>query len=186
MNELVVKKEDIKQGNDLAKAARIIAIVIFATIFTALIGAFVSDIVIFSSQIAGFIGACVVAVGAFIIGIILMIISIIFIFGVYLLEEYGFWPLTWSKDAFLAVLSDLKVTEDQIHTLIMVRILLLFICVLVLAAAIVALVLVSNAKKLNPEVKNGLTKAFSIIAIIFSSLGIFMALAMLLLFLLLG
>ena len=78
--------------NKMAKAAKIIAIVIFALILTALIGAIVSDIAIFSAQIAGFIAACIMAVAAFVFGIILMVLSIVCIFGVYLLEEYGFWP----------------------------------------------------------------------------------------------
>lgn len=168
--------------NKMAKAAKIIAIVIFALILTALIGAIVSDIAIFSAQIAGFIAACILAVAAFVFGIILMVLSIVCIFGVYLLEEYGFWPLTWTKTAFTEVMSDLTVTSEQISILIMVRIILLVICVLVFAAAIVALCLAKKAKKENPEIKQGLTKAFSIVALILSILGMFIALAMLLLF----
>ena len=79
-------------------------------------------------------------------------------------------------------MSDLTVTSEQISILIMVRIILLVICVLVFAAAIVALCLAKKAKKENPEIKQGLTKAFSIVALILSILGMFIALAMLLLF----
>lgn len=168
--------------NKMAKAAKIIAIVIFALILTALIGAIVSDVIIFSAQIAGFIAACILAVATFVLGIILMVLSIVCIFGAYLLEEYGFWPLTWTKTAFTEVMSDLAVTSEQINILIMVRIILLAICVLVFAAAIVALCLAKKAKKENPEIKQGLTKAFSIVALILSILGMFIALAMLLLF----
>ena len=182
----IVELEQPKPTNKLAKAAKIIAIVIFALVLSALIGAVVSDVVIFSAQIAGFIVACIMAVAAFFIGIILMVLSIVCIFGVYLLEEYGFWPLTWTKNAFMEVMSDLAVTSEQISILIMVRIILLVICVLVFAAAIVALCLAKKAKKENPEVKQGLTKAFSIVALILSILGMFIALAMLLLFIILG
>ncbi len=168
--------------NKMAKAAKIIAIVIFALILTALIGAIVSDIVIFSAQIAGFIVACIMAIAAFFIGIILMVLSIVCIFGVYLLEEYGFWPLTWMNNAFMEVMSDLGVTQEQINILITVRIILLIICILVFAASIVALTLAKKAKKENPEIKQGLTKAFSIVALILSILGLFAATAMMLLF----
>ncbi len=181
MNEVITVEQN-KPTSKIAKAAKIIAIVIFALVLSALIGAVVSDVVIFSAQIAGFIAACILAVAAFVFGIILMVLSIVCIFGVYLLEEYGFWPLTWTKTAFTEVVSDLAVTSEQINILIMVRIILLAICVLVFAAAIVALCLAKKAKKENPELKQGLTKAFSIVALILSILGMFIALAMLLLF----
>ena len=138
--------EQPKPTNKLAKAAKIIAIIIFATVLSALVGAIVSDIVIFSAQIIGFIAACIVAVGAFIIGIFLMILSIICVFGVYLLEEYGFWPATWMYQAFMSVMSDLGITSEQIGILIIVRIILLVICGLVFVASIVAVSLAIKAK----------------------------------------
>ena len=100
------------------KAARIMAIVIFSTIFGALTLAIVSDIAIFSDQIMGFIGACISAVGTFIIACVFLFFSIVLVFGVYLLKKDGFWPLTWATNAFHSVLKDYEIAPWQLTTLI--------------------------------------------------------------------
>ena len=125
-NQVVVEEEqpvEKKTGMlPLERAAKIIALVIFPLVLSAAIGAVVSDIVIFASNILMFFVACLGAVAAFIIGFVLMIVSIVFIFGIYLLEEYGFWPITWTASTFTEILADAKITPEQVQILLLVRI----------------------------------------------------------------
>ena len=155
------------------KAAKIIAIVIFSLIMAALLTAIISDALIVSKQIFGFIIALFASVIAFLFGLILMAISFVLVFGVYLLESKGFWPIEWARSTYNNVMADYVITTEQIGKLVMIRIVLLIVCLIVLIASIVALVLAKKVKKQNKEVKQKLTKAFSITALIMSILGIF-------------
>ena len=157
------------------KAARTMAIVIFITTFAALLLAIVSDIAIFSDQILGFIGACISAVGTFIIACVFLFFSIVLVFGVYLLKQDGFWPLVWATSAFDSVLKDYSIASWQLTTLIAIRIALIIVCFLVFVTSIVVLSLVKSIKIENPERKQKLTKAFGIVSLIFSILGMLAA-----------
>lgn len=178
MEEVEVKKE----VNKFARAAKIIAIVVFSTVFAALLAAIISDFAIFSTQIVGFFVACLGGIAAFIFGFILMIFSIVLIFGIYLLEQDGFWPVAWAQKTFHEALADVAITQQQVDSLIAIRIVIVVVCFLILAASIVALALASVAKKREPEIKQGLTKAFSIVSIVFSSLGLLAAVGVILIF----
>ena len=167
------------------RAALIIAIHCFVLVFALLLVALISDILIFAQQLVMFVVAVLGAAVAFIAGFFLMIISIILIFGFYLLESTGFWPYEWAKQTFSEIIKDAQLTSAQVGVLIGVRIALLVCCVIIFFSAIVALIFASIAKKQNKKngvkIRQGLTKAFSIIAIVFSVLGFFMALIVLLL-----
>lgn len=165
-----------------AKAAKIIAIVAFSVVMGCLVLALVTDIAIFSKQILGFVAAILGSALVFIFGCILMLFSIVLIFGIYLLEQDGFWPATWAEKTFHEALSDAALTPDQVTAIVAVRIVLLVLCVLAFAAAIVAICMKKAAKKKNPEMpKQKLTTAFSIVALIFSIFGAFAALTVMLL-----
>lgn len=179
-NEQPIVVEKAKMS-PIEKAARIIALVIFPLIIATAIGALVSDMVIVANNILMFVVACLGAVVAFIIGFILMVLSCVLIFGVYLLKENGFWPVSWMQQVFNEVIRDAKITPEQIGILLTVRIIIVVICVLVFAASIVALVLAKKAQKQDKDRKQKLTKAFSIVTLILSVLGIFASLVMILL-----
>ena len=181
----VAKVNNTPAKRGFQRAALIISIFCFVLVFALLLVAVISDILIFAQQLIMFVVAVLGAAVAFIAGFFLMIISIILIFGFYLLESQGFWPYEWAKQAFSEIIKDAKITSAQMGVLIGVRIALLICCVIIFVSAIVALVFASIAKKQNKKngvaIRQGLTKAFSIISIIFSGLGFFMALIVILL-----
>ncbi|MCR5332636.1 MAG: hypothetical protein K6E11_01275 [Bacilli bacterium] len=176
-----VAKVEKKPISKLAKAAKIIAIIAFALVMSALAGALVSDIVLFARQIIYFIVGCVGAVMAFIVGFFLFLISCILIFGIYLAESQGFWPVTWAQQIFTQVLNDGKLTPEEISVILIVRIILAVICFIVFVLSIVCLALKKRAKKKGEEDKQKLTKSFGTISLIFSILGLFAAVVMILL-----
>ena len=165
--------------NPKAKTAKIIAIIAFCLVMSALAIAIISDVVIFAQQIILFVVACFIAAALFIIGILLMFVSIVFVFGVYLLEEYGFWPVNWAFNGFNEVLADAAITQEQANTLILIRVLLIIACVTGFILAIVCLALSNSAKKDGYQEKQGSTKAFGVISLIFSILGFFAGLIIL-------
>ena len=180
MDEVVEKKEKVELPKK-AKVARIMAIVIFSTVMACLVLALVTDFSIFAQQIFAFIIGCIGAVAAFFIGFVFLVFSIVLIFGVYLIEQQGFFPLTWAKNAFESAIHDNPITNDQIVAMTATRIVILILCVICFGCAIAVIVLARKAKKENPELKQRLTKTFGIITLVFSILGIFAAATLLLL-----
>lgn len=172
----VIKVEKVEtELSTKAKVAKIISIVIFALIMTALAGALISDIILFGQQILYFVFACFASAVVFIIAIILMMFSIVFVFGVYILENEGFWPAVWTENAFKDIMADVAIQNEQIAILIIIRFILVFICLIVFVLSIVALVLAKKAKKEGYVRKQGLTVGFSVASLILSILGFFAA-----------
>ena len=173
MNE--ISKSTKLPLNGKQKAAKIIAIVLFALVMSALLAAFISDAVLLAEQIFYFIIACIGSVVVFIVGFILLLISLILVFGFYLIEQQGFWPVTWAQQGFNEILAEGKLTAEQINILVIIRIVLLIACVVVFILAIVALVLAKVPKAERKQKKQKLTKACSIVGLILSILGVFAA-----------
>lgn len=152
-------------------AAKVIAIVIFAFIMTALAIAIISDFVIFAEYIFSFIFACIASVIVFFIAIILMIISCVLIFGIFILKSSGFWPTEWTKNTFHEIMADAKVSQEAISAFIGIRVMLIITCVICFALSIVALAL-------NKGSGQKLPKAFGVLTLIFSILGLLSAIVM--------
>ena len=172
------------QKTGLLTAAKVIAIIAFALVMTALAVAIIGDVAIFAQQILAFIGACLLSVIVFIIGFFLMLVSCIFIFGIYLLGEYGFWPLGWAFGVFTQIMDENKITQDQISAFVGLRIVLIILCILGLILGIVALSLNGAANSDNDDENDfskpvkkdsNLPKAFGTLSVVFSALGIFAA-----------
>ena len=163
-----------------AKSAKIVAIIVFILIILSLLSAIISDFAIFSQQLLGFVVACLGSAVVLFMGFVLLVISCIFVFGIYLLNEHGFWPLTWSNNVFHEVLADYSITQEQITALKAIRIVLLIVCIIVFILSIVALAISKSAKKSGYAQKQGLTKAFSIISLILSIFGVFAAITVIL------
>ena len=157
------------------KLAKIFAIVCFALVFSTLIAAGISDIVVFGKQILAFVLAILGGAVAFIFGIICMLFSIILIFGIYLLEEYGFWPVNWAAQVFNEIIHEGAMTSGQAFSIIIVRIVILGVCLIAMGLAIAALVLASLARKEDKQRKQRMTYSFSIITIIFGAFGLMAA-----------
>ena len=181
----VAKVETPKPKRAFQRAALIISIVCFVLVFGLLLLAIISDILIFAQQLIMFVVAVLGAAVAFMFGFILLVLSCVLIFGVYIIESVGFWPYDWAKQAFTEIIKDAEITNAQLNFLIGVRIALLAGCIFVFLSAVAALVFVTIAKKQNKnigvKIRQGLTRAFSIISIVFSVMGFFMALIVLLL-----
>lgn len=168
----IVKTETNKPAmTRIGKAARILSIIAFSLVLAALLSAFIFDIVIFAKQVIVFAFALFAGAAAFVIAIIFMIISLVLIFGIYLLKTEGFWPVQWAKTIYLGIMSENKLSPEQIHQMIVVRIVLVSICVLIFILCIVALALIIKDKKLNKGSKHKLAVAFSIISLILSIFG---------------
>ena len=127
-----------------------------------------------------FLGAIIVSVFVFFISIMLMIISIILIFGFYLLKEYGFWPITWTSSAFKSVVSGAKIDSATISSFVGVRVFLIILCILIFILSIVSLSLCKSANKEGYKGKQGLSKSFASISLVLSIFGLLSAIMMLL------
>lgn len=168
-------KEFISKKEKAAKVIAIIAFILFAVILTT---AVVSDFVVVSKQIAAFLFAIFAYIFVFLVGIILMVISIMFIFGIYLLADRGFWPLEWAREAFKSIIADYPLSPEQIEALYIIRIIILSICILIVILSIISLILFKVVKKEDVDYK-GKQKAFAIVALIMSILGLLAAIGVL-------
>lgn len=148
------------------KAGRIIAIVAFSLIMAALLTAIINDGVLFASQIFGFIFATFASIMAFLIAIILMVVSCVFVFGIYILSEKGFWPYSWATNVFKTIIADYQMSSEQLQAFMTIRIVLLVVCALAFVLSIVGMVF-------NKKSPLKLPKVFDILALIFSILGVF-------------
>ena len=165
----------MNESSKIGKAAKVISIIAFSLVMTALLTAIISDIAIFSNQIGGFILAIIASAAVFVLGIIFMVMSIMMIFGIILIQNEGFWPMAWCKRTFHEVLADYTVTPSQIEAFKTIRIVLLVICIIVFILAIISSSLARKERKQNSEVKQKLTKSFSSISLAFSILGLVIA-----------
>ncbi len=153
------------------KVGRIIAIVAFSLIMAALLTAIISDGVLFASQIFGFIFATLASIMAFLIAIILMVVSCVFIFGVYILSNNGFWPYSWATNVFKTIIADYHMTSEQLQVFMIIRVVLLVICALGFVLSIIGIFF-------NKKSPLKLPKVFDILALVFSILGVFSSIIM--------
>ena len=175
MEEVVEAKQNTP--SKLQKVIKILAIVVFSLIMTALVTTLVSDIIIFGRQLVIFLFALFASAIVFVIAFVLMVISCICIFGVYILETQGFWPVSWMNQAFTSIVQEAALTPGQAMAIAIIRIVMIVICVIVFIASIVILCLAKKVKKENKEAKQKLTYAFSIVPLVMSILGSFSCLA---------
>ena len=163
----------------MKKEIKILAIVCFSLIMAALVAAIVSDAIIVGQSILGFVLSLIIAVIAFIVGVILMIISCMLIFGIYLLDQEGFWPIAWAERAFKDVMKDYQVTQAQIDTLITIRIVLLVICISVFIMSIIVVRHVKKIKKQDKTINRKPTSGFGTASLVLSILGMIASLGVL-------
>lgn len=159
----------------MRKETKILVIICFILILSAFVTALVSDAIIVGRSILGFAFALFAAVFVFLLGIILMVISIMFVFGIYLLEDRGFWPIEWSRTAYQEIIKDYQITESQINALTTIRIILLVICIFVFIVSIIAINHLKKVKKMDPTIKRKPISGFAITSLVLSILGILVA-----------
>ena len=151
------------------KACSIIA---FVTVILTLLAAIIVDFAVFSQVILTFIGGIFISAIAFVVLFILMIFSFALVFGFYLAEQYGFWPLTLSIQFFKEILADIKITPEQVAIFRGWRIAFLILCIFALIMAIIALHKDEMISKKVP------LRGMSVVAMIFAIMGIVSALGM--------
>ena len=111
---------------------KVLSIISFVLVLLALFAALITDFVLFKDAILAFIGGVIASIFIFVVLLVAMVASIIFIFGIFLIEEYGFWPLTLTIEAFKDILNDIVITSDQISTFKGLRFVFLTICIITL------------------------------------------------------
>lgn len=161
------------------KAAKVISIVCFVMVLLALLAAVVIDIFTFLETIMAFIGGLIAAAVVFILLFFLMIISIIFIFGIYLLGDKGFWPADAAASVLHQAINDARPTAEQLAIFTTTRIILLVVCLLIFVASIVALSLNKTMIDGKKRAYNKSTVAFSVISLVLSLLGLIVQIGML-------
>ena len=161
-----------EERNGVVIAAKIIACIVFSLVMLALGAAIVSDIVVFAQQILAFIGACIASVIVFAFACFLMIVSCMLIFGIFLLENYGFWPIQWASGVFKDIMGDNLPTQGQIELMVIIRVILIITCIFVFIGSIVCLSMNASVKRHNPEQRSKLVSAFGVLSLVFSILGL--------------
>ena len=105
---------------------------------------------------------------------------LIMIFGILLIEQYGFWPNTFASNAFKDIMKDAVITNDQLIALKLSRTIFLIFAIIAFIGAIVALSLRKSVAKDDPTRRQGLTKTFGVLSLVFSILTAFASLFILL------
>lgn len=140
------------------------------------------DFMIFSDLIGQFFLAILASGLVFFVGILLMFVTIIFIFGIYLLQDGGFWPLNWANTVFSEIIQEASISSSQIDGFIVLQILSLILYITIFILMIVALSLNRKYKKDNVGVRSRLPKAFGTISLILSIFGIISSIGLISLF----
>ena len=163
----------------MKKYTTVLASIFFSLIIAAILTALITDGVIIGEHLIGFATALMVSAMTFIFGIILMVLSVMFIFGIIVLQNNGFWPMEWARTTFKEVMKDYPVSQSQIQTLLIIRVVLLVICLIVLIMSIIVSAQVGKARKENPEVKVKPARGFAIASRVLSIIGIVVCTGML-------
>ena len=164
------------------KTAKTLAIISMALAFAAIILAVVFDVIALKEVIFQFVLSLILPIIAFVILFIGMIASFIFVFGVFIVKEYGFWPLKLSIDFFEELLSEIKITSEAVQLFLRFRIALAFICACIIVVAILSKVLSGpkekgvdeNGKKIK---RKGGFRAMSTVGLILGILGLVVSVA---------
>ena len=169
-----MKKEEKttnKKVSGLAKAARIIALIVFSVMMACLLATTVSDIVIFSKQFFNLAIAILVAAFLFIVLTIIYLVTYMLVFGFFLIS-FGFWPFSITEDVFLDIVFTDKINYSQVASLITIRWIVLVFLMHCIAGAIVALALNKASKVKGNEGNTTPTKSLAVTVLVFSALGL--------------
>ena len=154
------------------KVTKTLASICFYLILAALVSAIISDIMILNQQIFAFIFAIIASIVVFLFAIFLMLVTIILVFGIYLLGSTGFWPLQWAHNTFHDIMADYQITQGQVDDLFVIRIILIVVCITAFIIAVIANARIKKEKKKDPTVKMGYYKGFAVAGLVLSILGV--------------
>ena len=161
------KEIENKKEKYVPKTLALIAfIIIIATIFLALI----SYTIIFHDAITTYISSLIVCMYAFILLFIVMVISFIVVFGIPLVQKYGFWPAKLTRDLYHNIIGDIVITKNQMQLFKIFSLVFVLFALSTLSIAIIAFIKDKQEKKNGAEPKV-VFKPFAIIALILSILA---------------
>ena len=158
---------------------KVLALVSFCTVFGLIFVSVITDLVIFKDFILTFIGGMIITGVVFIILFIGFVLSILLVFGVGIVKDSGFWPLSISISIFKEILGDVYMSDDQIRTFIVLRIAIIIMLISMFILAIVANTMHKRRIKENdPNIR--IVKPFTVVAIVYSILAIAIGFGMIL------
>ena len=117
---------------------KVLALVSFCTVFGLIFVSVITDLVIFKDFILTFIGGMIITGVVFIILFIGFVLSIFLVFGIGIVKDSGFWPLSISISLSKEILDDVYMSDDQIRTFIVLRIAIIIMLISMFILAIVA------------------------------------------------
>ena len=156
-----------------------LAIIAFVLVFLCLGSAITLDIVIFFEKILSFIFAIFASAFMLFVFFIGFILSLILVFGFYIYESNGFWPLALSIEVYKSIIGDVVITPEQIQIYQMGRSTILVLSLLSFILAIISSKMDKNRRK-RRDLNVRRVKPFNVITIIFSILGIIVGFGVLL------
>ena len=158
---------------------KVLALVSFCTVFGLIFVSIITDLVIFKDFILNFIGGMIITGVIFIIFFIGFVLSIFLVFGIGIVKDSGFWPLSLSISLSKEILDDVYMSEDQIRTFIVLRIAIIIMLISMFILAIVANIMHKRRIKENdPNIRK--IKPFTVVAIVYSILAIAIGFGMIL------
>lgn len=158
---------------------KVLALVSFCTVFGLIFVSIITDLVIFKDFILTFFGGMIITGVVFIILFIGFVLSILLVFGVGIVKDSGFWPLSISISLSKEILDDVYMSEDQIRTFIVLRIAIIIMLISMFILAIVANIMHKRRIKENdPNIRK--IKPFTVVAIVYSILAIAIGFGMIL------
>lgn len=155
------------------KTGKTLSIIAFVLIWLTFGAAIIFDFVIFSGNIFMFIIAGLISAFIFIILCAFCLLSCIFVFGLYIIQDSGFWPLAGALGIFKNMISINEVTSSQIDNFTIVRIIILIILLTIIVLSIISLALNKNFRKKHPDIMCRSPKGFASVSLVFAILGIF-------------
>ena len=158
---------------------KVLALVSFSSVFGLIFVSIITDLVIFKDFILTFIGGMIITGVVFIILFIGFVLSILLVFGVGIVKDSGFWPLSISISLSKEILDDVYMSEDQIRTFIVLRIAIIIMLISMFILAIVANIMHKRRIKENdPNIRK--IKPFTVVAIVYSILAVAIGFGMIL------
>lgn len=149
-----------------------LSILSFVFIWVILLGSIISNIAIFAENMLVVFGAILISAFIFFILFVFMMLSCVFVFGVYIIENSGFWPLSATAEIFNSIIINAEIKPSQIDALFTNEIIILILLGIIFILSIIALAINSNFKKKNPELRARSPKVFGTLSLLFSIFGI--------------
>ena len=177
VSEVKVNDDLNTQQNKPKRISKIYTGIAFGLVWFSILLAIIMDLLALKDVILTFIGAIIISAAALVIMFVAFIISIIFVFGFYLLEEHGFWPVKVALNLFKDVLGDIHITANDVQAIMVCRMILIGLCLTIIVLAII------GKSYLQKEKEQGLykitenTKELSNGALWMGSIGIAVSLA---------